>query len=83
MGGYGPAARILEIGINRGNSLATWGHWFPEGQVVGVDVALESFLAHLPRLQLLGANRHKNLYALQRQLGVSADVDDLFAARHK
>ena len=75
---YGLSARLLELGINRGNSLATWGHWFPHGQVVGVDRNLEMFHIHHPRHQLLGANRHHNLFVVERELGVSLEVDYRF-----
>ncbi len=33
----GPAARVLELGVESGESLRLWRHLFPDGTVTGVD----------------------------------------------
>ena len=35
----GPAARVCEIGVLNGGSLATWQELFPQGTVAGVDIS--------------------------------------------
>ena len=34
----GPAARVCEVGVHAGGSLATWQDLFPDGTVAGVDI---------------------------------------------
>ncbi len=38
-GELGPAARVLEIGVLRGESLRLWQALFPQGRITGVDVS--------------------------------------------
>jgi hypothetical protein len=51
---FSPGAKLLEIGIYGGNSLAVWGAWFPAGIAVGVDLDTRLFQAHWPVLEVLG-----------------------------
>jgi 23S rRNA U2552 (ribose-2'-O)-methylase RlmE/FtsJ len=40
---FGPfrdsATRVLEVGINRGHSLVVWKEFFPNAEIIGVDIA--------------------------------------------
>lgn len=58
---WATAARftILEIGVFRGESLATWEGVFCNANVIGVDGNLRPFNAHLNTLRKLGAFRTK------------------------
>ena len=38
-----PVRRVLEIGVDSGASLAAWAEYFPEAQVVGLDVSLANW----------------------------------------
>lgn len=54
-------ARVLEVGIAQGNSLATWGAWFPHGFVMGIDTDLTNILRNWPLLTSFGANSSGNV----------------------
>lgn len=54
-----PSFSILEIGVFRGESLATWQAVFCNASVIGVDGNLRPFYAHLPKLRELGAFNKK------------------------
>lgn len=38
----GPVAKLLEVGVKRGQSLAAWCELFPYAEVVGVDIELRT-----------------------------------------
>ena len=52
-----PGFSILEIGVFRGESLATWEGVFCNATVTGVDGNLRPFFAHLPTLKKLCRDR--------------------------
>ncbi|HTQ93941.1 MAG TPA: hypothetical protein VMK84_31040, partial [Streptosporangiaceae bacterium] len=39
---YGPAARVLEVGVLDGGSLRLWQDLFPQGLVAGADINSEA-----------------------------------------
>lgn len=41
---------ILEIGVEQGGSIATWGECFPNSRVIGVDITLKNFMYDLEKL---------------------------------
>ena len=44
--------KLLEIGIYHGGSLKLWRDYFPQGQIVGVDLKLPETLKNEPRIQM-------------------------------
>lgn len=62
---FGHRAKLLEIGVKSGNSLAVWGAWFPRGWMLGADIELETFYGHWEALRALGANTSGNIHVVQ------------------
>ena len=46
---------LVEIGILKGNGLATWCDLFPNARVIGLDIDLTNFQANRPYMENLGA----------------------------
>ncbi|SDR12023.1 hypothetical protein [Pseudovibrio sp. Tun.PSC04-5.I4] len=46
---------IVEVGILRGTGLALWRDMFPNSDVLGLDIDLSNYNAHLPKMLGLGA----------------------------
>lgn len=53
---FGPLAdrpvKLLELGVFRGGSVRLWQDYFPNGQIVGLDVRLPPGLENEPRIKL-------------------------------
>ncbi|CAE8636443.1 unnamed protein product [Polarella glacialis] len=61
----GMSGSVLEIGVNRGHSLAMWSLWFPLGRVVGLDINLNALSLDKLALTDRGANITGNVRVYQ------------------
>lgn len=72
--GFGASGSVLELGVHSGHSLAMWSMWFPNGEVLGVDI---QDVAMYPQLTARGANITGNVQIIIDDATSQSFVDRL------